>query len=494
MDKQTVIEDLRSVKGAVGDLKRAQERAELTESERAERLDRVEQTLSDAISTMREMEQDSRRTVLVDSDLTRAYHRAESLQSRSTRQCFAGEIQLRSHKERIGGIDMVVWGLLDDPDVRTPWQERAQVTYDEWAIARGQVGLDSHVIDTIDQVYRARLNRQLAGRMFSDSAGIGAEFIPQPTLTTVEREARVARRVAARFRRQSVSSSSQLLPYVSSTLQPYKYSSIGNDESPAKYTPSSMSTEERTIAPVGWAVRAQMDEDAVADSIIDAAGELRRQMIEAIVDGEEDAIINGDTGSHFHTGLSGMTFGGRWTNRGGSGDHGTSWVGLIARADDVSATVDNGAADSAAGFRTMLKQMDEEHCMAEGTFAILNTKKMLDVMGYAEVETYDGSGAMNAITMGAPAGLYTVPLVPSKFMSYELNASGVYDDNTKTKTAMLAVDASRFVIYERSGARIEGARDIERGTQVFVGKVREIFKSVDGATVKNVAYAYNLAQ
>ena len=490
MSREEVVSSLRDLKAAVTALQSQGH----TAADVNERMERMEGDLSSAIQSLQQLQQEDRRVPYVEGDVSRAYTMPKALRPRSApASAFRGDVQLQGYNDTVGGSSVFVPGLLDDPSCRAAWQEDAQRLKDEWCIAR-HLARTEHDRSRVDDIMRHKLNRVLAGRMFTDSAGIGAEFIPELTLTSVERDARVARRVAARFRRQAVGSSSNLLPFATSSLQPYKYASIGNDENPAKYTPSSMTTAERTITPVGWAVRAQADEDAVADSLVDYAGWLRMMLVEAIVDGEEDAIINGDTGTHYHTGLAGMTFGGRWTNRGGSSDHGYSWVGLMARADDVSATVDNGSAQTAAGFATAWGKMDEEFIFGEGVFAILNTKMLLKVMQYDEVETYDGSGPANAITGGAPATLYGVPLVGSKFMSNELNASGVYDDSTKTKTAITFCDPSRFVIYERAGQRVEQDRDIERGTSVFVAKVREQFKTIDGTTAKNCSTGYNYTQ
>jgi len=79
-------------------------------------------------------------------------------------------------------------------------------------------------------------------------------------------------------------------------------------------------------------------------------------------------------------------------------------------------------------------------------------------------------------------------------MSNELNTSGVYDDSTKTKTAGLLVNTSRFQIVQRRGPMMQLEPRPTQHTNYIVASVRQTFRNLDTSSTANVYYGYKLTK
>ena len=157
------------------------------------------------------------------------------------------------------------------------------------------------------------------------------------------------RRVASLFQTIPMQNKNEILPFLSAGFRPYIKAAAAADD-PAQYTSSSMTTTNRNITATGYAVRAQVDEDAAEDSIINALPLIRSELVSALVDGEEDAIINGMTGTHGDTALASWNARARWgaTGLGTSADHRRAWMGLRHRG--LSSSYANNSTDRSATF------------------------------------------------------------------------------------------------------------------------------------------------
>src|SRR3990167_9407156 len=270
-------------------------------------------------------------------------------------------------------------------------------------------------------------------RAFGDISTAGAEGFPDVMLPIVERDYVQERRLAAAFMTMPMSAKNMLLPFLTTGLRPYLKGAVAGDD-PAQYTSSSVATAQRALNAIGFAARTQLDEEASEDTIVDSVGLLREELVQALVDGEEDAIINGDsTATHFHTGLSGWDIGNRWgtSARAGASDHRRAWIGLGPRADDVSCTTDNGSAQTFAGMMTGRGAMDAPHGLARDILVITSLTYMIKkISQFAEVVTLEKYGPGASILAGEVAQIGGSPIILSDFVDIKYNASGVYDNST----------------------------------------------------------------
>ena len=390
-------------------------------------------------------------------------------------------------------------GLLDDQTTYSDWQRRLQQLVTRRSLVRlfaGARGSESFARSPqCDHDIAQHLRAAPVGfqRIFGDGSNIGAEWIPDVTLPEVDRYVTAGRRVEALFRTMPMSDKTVIMPKLTVGLRPYlKGASVIDD--PAQYTASSLTTDSKTITANSWAVRVQVDDDASEDSIVAVEEILRDELVAALVDGFEDTILNGDTGSHQDTGLSGWDIRSRWgaSGLGTSADHRRAFIGLRARAADVSNTSDGSSAETFAGLLSQRATLDSPLGLDSVVCITSPEYYLAKMLNFTETLTLDKFGPQATVLTGQIASVGGMPVIISEFMSNELNTSGIYDDSTKTKTGVLVVNTSRFFVGARRGAVVEVQRDATRGLNHYIVTARKTFDTPDPvASKKNVHFSYN---
>lgn len=455
-------------------------------------LDKVKADLSAAVEAART------RPTLEQPENFRAFQRAD------------GSLRLYSEDDADGGGEIA--GLLDHTGKGVDdWHEDVLRAMDDYAIARvvsrgGAPKSHRRLAKLLGQapdslkklpVGSLRRNGQIVReqRAFGDLSGQGAEWYPDPTMPMVERELKLERKVAALFDERPAPAKNFYLPtWAVAGAKPYKKGAVATN-TPAQYTASDVATGRLTYDITGMAVRVVMDEEAEEDAILPAMQFVREGILDALRDGEEDAILNGDTAGSHQDAIASWNLRSRWgaSGLGGTDDHRRCWMGLRARAVDVSATVDGSAAQTYAGFLATRKLLASPHSMSDGLVCITSLEYYLGKMhAWDEVLTLEKFGPNASILTGQVGAIGGVPIVLSDFMGADLNNSGLYDGSTTDKTGLLIVDRRRFVRWMRRGITLEADKDVTRGIYNMVATVRSLFATVDGASKKNVAYAYKL--
>jgi len=387
-------------------------------------------------------------------------------------------------------------GLQDDT-ARNDWQkefQKACETYTLSTAAQGRpckraLGHVHHIIAQAPGNIR---------RAFDSQSGSGGEFIPAPVLPLLEKDVIVRGQVMSLFQEIAVSSNSQTMPVISQGLRPYLKGTVTSDN-PAQFEASSLGTAARTIAPKGMAVRTVLSDDADSDAIFDMVPLLREQALEALSYGIDDACVNGDTTSTHQDDLA------NWDPRGLFGsaglgtsiDHRRAWIGLRARAYDQSATVDRSTY-SFANFLADLADLATPRGIGgtEGNLIYMVSPEMYlsNIAGLDQVSLVANYGPQASVLNGEIAKLGGARVVLSDFITADLNASGLYDNTTKTKTGGLIFNASRHKMFTRQGRRLELQRDASRGITSIITTWRGTFMPVSSsATVKDVIWEYNLS-
>lgn len=382
-------------------------------------------------------------------------------------------------------------GLLNDAPV-CDWQADLQDAVSDYTLVKNLSG-NGNAPKSLARVREiARKAPAEVQRIFADDTGIGAEWIPEEMLPALERNLTAQRRVAAAFDTMALPNKTTLLPYLTTGFRPYIKAAATSDD-PAQYTSSSMVTEQRTITATGFAVRAQVSDDAEEDSIIAVLPTVRAELIQALVDGEEDAIINGDTGTHQDTALASWNIRGRWgaSGLGGAADHRRAWIGLRARAFDVTNTEDRSTFDA----DTLLddrSNLDSPHGI-DGSLILITSPEAYfkRLMAIDEVLTMD-KFPQPTIVSGQLGQIYGMPIIVSEFMGADLQTNGKFTTTGGATSGMLLVNRDRFKIGQLRGASLEVDKDITRGTHQMVATVRETFFTVDDGSKKNLKYMFNL--
>lgn len=484
----------------LGELKTRQETLESSNRDLRENLDEKVEALTNAQRAVSEaMAAAHREEPTGDERTMRAYVAGQDdKRALQNRQAFrAGKasseaVQLTRYVDQ--GVEH--FGLLDDPAPESQWQARLQELVADRALVRNSMRDANPYTPGSDAAIRRHISTgpDYIQRVFEDSAGVGAEWIPDITLASLEREAMLPRVIQSLFQQTTVPPGGTIKnPFLSRGARPYLTGIPGSDD-PAQLTASTPVTAEREWTAKNLSVRIVMDPNAAEDSIIAALPELRRELLEALTDGVEDGIINGDTAATHQDAIASWDIRDRWgtSGLGSSIDHRRAWVGLRARAFDVSNTADQTSVQTAAGFAALRGMLTSPHGFG-GVVAITSPEYMLTkLLLLDEVETVDKFGAMATIKTGQLGSLYGVPIFMSEFMGADMNASGLYDNTTKTKSGLVMVNTDRFRYGVRKGAMVEVAKDITRQVVNLVATQRSIFYQIDSSTKKNVAYGYNL--
>jgi len=484
-DRESLVKGTAKFDKAVEELRENQKRFEL-----AQKASRSEPNIgADERALMKYIEVDEERIRSsggvnnVHTKGRRAHSRADGVSN--------GAVRMRYVEYADGTYDK---GLLDD-DPCCEWQAELQQLVDtrNWVRAMQSNPSTPQCNRQIEQHLRSA--PAPIRKLFSDSVSNTADnLIPDVTLPRLEMELRAARRVEALFQTvASPNSGTITLPFLSTGLRLYKAGAPAGDD-PAQYTASTVVTAARTHTIKKTAVRAQLDEDALEDTIIASMPMMRAEIVSAIADGWEDIIINGDTGTHQDTSLGSWDPRSRWgsSGLGGTGDHRRVDIGLRARAFDVSNTNDGSGSKTAAGALAALGSLDSPHAFGRTVFIVSPEYLVENMLGFDEVETVDKLGPTATIVTGQLASLYGRPVVMTEFLTNDLKDTGLFTDTDGTTTGYLVVNTDRFLMGSRRATSVELAKDITRGIFNLVATRRATFFSFDSSSKKNVRFEFKL--
>lgn len=92
---------------------------------------------------------------------------------------------------------------------------------------------------------------------------------------------------------------------------------------------------------------------------------------------------------------------------------------------------------------------------------------------------------------GQVAVIAGAPVIVSDYLTADLNASGVYDNTTKTRTGYLLVNRDAYMMGNYKPLTIDVDREIVNGAVEVVATRRTIFKCMEESS-KTVAFAFDL--
>lgn len=395
-------------------------------------------------------------------------------------------------------------GMLDDPAPPTQWVRDFQVLCEERTFVRMLTArkVGGHIIpgrspDTDAAIlYHLRTAPEPIRRVFADNAGEGAEWIPDIVLAELFRKAEAPRAIEALFQRMNLPGGlgNTVNPYQTTGVQPFLADQPGSGEvSPAEVqqsvpTTSSLSNAARTLM-----VNIPANRDAEEDAIVVFAALARQLAAEALRDGREDCHINGDTGTHGDTGIAAWNPRSRWIAAllGTSKDHRYAWRGLRHTAIDASASVTGASLQSPEGLLQGMINLDSPHLIGQVAFGVSPEFYVLKLLVASSMLTVDKMGDLATLRVGQVGSIGGHPVVISEFIDKQYNASGIYDDSTKTKTGTLIVNPTRYALGVRSDMQLESETVARTNTNYLIAKWRGKLMKLDPDSVKSVAWLYN---
>jgi hypothetical protein len=222
-----------------------------------------------------------------------------------------------------------------------------------------------------------------------------------------------------------------------------------------------------------------------ADSAVAITPFTRMKLVRAFVDAEEKAILDGDTdGTHQDSDVNSL----------GATDARWAWDGL--RKKGLAQTSTNAAgALSASVLRTLRSGMGKWGLNPSDLAIIVGVNSYYDLLADSELLTLDKLGPQATILTGQIGSLYGAPVIASEHVRENLNASGVYDGITTTKTYAVIVNRMEWALGHRMALDIEVDDSIYRETfqRVIVAFERLDLQHIgDAATNDDTAVTYNV--
>jgi len=319
-----------------------------------------------------------------------------------------------------------------------------------------------------------------------DAAGYGAEWVPTGFSADLSDRVYLELKVANLFNRIQMPQDPYTLPIKSAGATVYKLSESQTEhESATKITKTEVTTTNVTLASTKLGCRVNFSEELTEDSIIPILPMLKSDIAVSMAQAIENTVINGDTTSP-HQDSDTTT----------STDVRKSWIGLRKG-------VNSGAKVSIATFnadnlRAIRKAMGKYGVNPAKLALIVGVSGYIQLLGIKDssnnpmVTTIDKYGPNATIVTGELAKFDGMPVIVSEYIRENLNASGVYDGTTTTKTIMLMVYRDGWIIGDRRNFTLKVDEDIETDQTILVATQRLDMKRRLVTTELFTGLGYNL--
>ncbi len=357
--------------------------------------------------------------------------------------------------------DMALFGLMID--------KSAKSSSDGFEVARNH------------RLFKGRWNDILRA-LDTDTSAEGTEWIPTGIGASMHEKVRASGKVAPLFSRVNLPTNPWKWPLEGADATAYRVPEPTSDTA-TKVGASTPGTGAATFDAEIFGGRVLFSKSLDADSALAILPFTQRKLVQAFVNAEERAILDGDTdGTHMDSDTHAL----------GATDAAWSWDGLRKRglANTTQATTTTTAANLALIRAAMGKWGVNPMDLA----FIIGINAYYDILTDSNVLTVDKMGPNATILNGQIGSIYGVPIIVSEFVRENLNASGVYDGITTTKTYNLCVNRNEWVMGQRMALDVEVDDSIYRETyqRVVVGFMRQDFQNVGESSGEDTSIGYNV--
>lgn len=324
----------------------------------------------------------------------------------------------------------------------------------------------------------------IARALSTTGSGTGAEFVPTGMSQELINQFRQDLVVSPLFRTVNMPTKVYELPVSGAPGAAYHVAENAGDSGQTAVPASTPGTAKVTFTAKDIATLTYVSNDETQDSIVPMVPFIQSNMLRALAEGVENAIINGDTtATHQDTD----------TESAGATAVATAWKGLRKHALEQSYKVDISTFNLSA-LRSMRKMMGKYGTSPQRLAWIVSNSAYNQMLSFAEVETIDKYGPSATVVNGVLERIDGIPVFVSPFMREDLNSSGVNGSSGNTKTGILLVHRDAFLIGDRQQIEIrQEASPIEYRQQKLVADLRMDFQPTYAiSSNKTVVFGYNL--
>lgn len=336
----------------------------------------------------------------------------------------------------------------------------------------------------------ARSHKLMKGRweqvlraMDVDTSAEGTDWVPTGIGASLHEKVRAAGKVAPLFSRIDLPTNPWKWPIEGADATAYRVAEPTSDTA-TKVAASTPGTVAATFDAEIFGGRVLWSKSLEADSALAILPYTTMKLVQAFVDAEERAIINGDTdGTHQDSD----------TNTAGTTDAAWAWDGLRKKA--LAQTVATATSATAANLGIVRKAMGKWGVNPAQLAFIIGVSNLHSLLADTNLLTVDKMGPQATILNGQIGSVFGVPVIVSEHVREDLNASGVHDAITTTKTSILCVNRGEWAMGQRMALDVEVDDSIYRETyqRVAVAFMREDFQHIgSAATNEDTAIAYNV--
>jgi hypothetical protein len=358
--------------------------------------------------------------------------------------------------------EMAVVGMMVDSDARTS--------------ARG-----FEVARNLPQ-YRDQWNHLLRA-LDVDTSGEGGTWVPTGIGAALHEQVRASGRVAPLFERISLPTNPWKMPIEGTDATAYRVAEPTSDTA-TKVTASTPGTVAATFDAEIFGARTLWSRSVDPDSAVAMVPFVLRKLTQAFVDAEERAILDGDSdGTHQDADVQAL----------GATDARTAWDGLRKKA--LAETTVTATSTSVANLAALRAGMGKYGINPSDLAFIVGVSAAHDLLADANLLTVDKFGPNATILNGQIGAIFGVPVVVSEHVRENLNASGVEDGITQTKTYNLCVNRREFAIGQRMAFDVMTSDELYMETfqRVAVAFMREDFQHIGSAAANDdVAISFNV--
>ncbi len=318
--------------------------------------------------------------------------------------------------------------------------------------------------------------REICRAMDVDTSGEGADWVPTGIGAALHEQVRVSGKVAPLFARIPLPTNPWKMPVEGGDLTAYRVAEPTGDSETA-VAASTAGTVAPTFDAEIFGARTLWSQSLDADSAIAIMPFTQRKLVQAFVDAEEKAILDGDAdGTHQDSD----------TQAAGATHASSAWDGLRKRAL-ANANVNTNATTTAANLAAVRKEMGKWGVNPADLAFIVGVTAMHDLLVDTALLTVDKFGPNATILNGQIGSLYGVPVIVSEHVREDLNASGVHDGITTNESYNLCVNVNEFAIGQRMAFDVKTSDELYMETfqRVAVAFMREDFQSIGSAAAND---------
>ena len=318
-----------------------------------------------------------------------------------------------------------------------------------------------------------------------DTSTKGIEWVPTGIGASLHEAVRASGRVAPLFTRVNLPTSPWKWPIEGADLTAYRVAEPTSDTA-TKITASSGTTVAATFDAEIFGARTLWSRSLDVDSAIAIAPYQQMKLVQAFVDAEEKAILDGDAdGTHQDTDVHAL----------GATDARWAWDGLRKKAIAQTLPGVGQTVTSVANLLLLRKAMGKWGVNPNSLAYIVGVSALHALLSDSNLLTVDKFGPLATILNGQIGSIGGVPVIVSEHVREDMNAAGIDDGITATKTYNLCVNRDQFAIGQRMALDVETSDVLYAETfqRVAFAFMREDFQHIgNAATNDDVAIAYNI--